>query len=565
MDGKVAAETKLRELLSSPELMQALKERRDEALRQAGRTETDESAEQVDARSLRDAALIKRIEGHHGYRSSTAKTAPRETALQDADEFSSLLKQSFKPRSERAATEVDNAVNTLVQQALADTSLIKDDVLDTIEEMIARLDEKLSAQMNEIMHAPEFQQHRERLARACTTSSNNSETDATLKLRVMNVSKNELYRDLRIYPDAKWDQSPLFKKIYEAEFGQLGGEPFGCLVGDYHFDQSAVDVRLLRDLGKIAAAAHCPFISGAAPTLMGMDSWTELSNPRDLSKIFETPDYAGWKSLRDSENSRYVALCMPRVLAREPYGAKSIPVEEFAFEEETDGHKGEKYAWMNAAYAMAANINRAYKEYGWTVRIRGVQSGGEVINLPTHTFPTDDGDVDLKCPTEIAISDRREAELSKSGPAAADPPQEHRQGGLHRRAVAVPAEEIRQCRCDRVRQPLVAHPLHVRGLALQPLPEMHGARPDRRDQGAAGSAEMAAEAGSSSMSTATRAIPARDQGARSRSPTAKVEVFADEENPGYYAARFYLRPHFQLEGMDIGMSLVSRLPGQQNK
>ena len=244
---------------------------------------------------------------------------------------------------------------------------------------------------------------------------NNSETDATLKLKVMNVSKNELYRDLRNYPDAKWDQSPLFKKIYEAEFGQLGGEPFGCLVGDYHFDQSAVDVRLLRDLGKIAAAAHCPFISGAAPTLMGMDSWTELSNPRDLSKIFETPDYAGWKSLRDSENSRYVALCMPRVLAREPYGAKSLPVEEFAFEEETDGHKGEKYAWMNAAYAMAANINRAYKEYGWTVRIRGVQSGGEVINLPTHTFPTDDGDVDLKCPTEIAISDRREAELSKSG------------------------------------------------------------------------------------------------------------------------------------------------------
>ena len=236
-----------------------------------------------------------------------------------------------------------------------------------------------------------------------------------MKLKVMNVSKNDLYRDLRNYPDAKWDQSPLFKKLYEAEFGQLGGEPYGCLVGDYHFDQSAADVRLLRDLGKIAAAAHCPFIAGAAPTLLGMDAWTELSNPRDLSKIFDTPDYAGWSSLRDSENSRYVGLCMPRVLSREPYGAKSIPVEEFNFEEETDGHKGEKYAWMNAAYAMAANINRAYKEYGWTVRIRGVQSGGEVINLPTHTFPTDDGGIDLKCPTEIAISDRREAELSKSG------------------------------------------------------------------------------------------------------------------------------------------------------
>ena len=305
----------------------------------------------------------------------------------------------------------------------------------------------------------------------------------------MNVSKKELYRDLRIYPDAKWDQSPLFKSLYEQEFGTLGGHPFGCLVGDYHFDHSAVDVRLLRDLGKIAAAAHCTFISGAAPTLMGMDSWTELINPRDLSKIFDTPDYAAWKSLRDSENSRYVGLCMPRVLAREPYGAKSLPVEEFAFEEETDGHKGEKYAWMNAAYAMAANINRAYKEYGWTVRIRGVQSGGEVINLPTHTFPTDDGGVDLKCPTEIAISDRREDELSKSGPAAAHPSQEHGQGRLHRRAVAVPAEEIRQGGSNRRRQPFGAHTLHVRDFALQPLPQMHGARPDRRDQGASGTAE----------------------------------------------------------------------------
>ena len=342
------------------------------------------------------------------------KAAEAETVVQEADEFSSLLKQSFKPRSERAATEVDNAIATLVQQALADTSVIKDDVLDTIEEMIAKLDEKLSSQMNAIIHAPEFQSI-ESAWRGLSYLVNNSETDASLKLRILNVSKNELYRDLRNYPDAKWDQSPLFKKLYEAEFGQLGGEPYGCLVGDYHFDQSATDIRLLRDLGKVAAAAHCPFIAGANSTLLGMDSWTELSNPRDLSKIFETPDYAGWKSLRDSENSRYVGLCMPRVLSREPYGAKSIPVEEFAFEEETDGHKGEKYAWMNAAYAMAANINRAYKEYGWTVRIRGVQSGGEVINLPTHTFPTDDGDVDMKCPTEIAISDRREAELSKSG------------------------------------------------------------------------------------------------------------------------------------------------------
>src|SRR6516165_3966039 len=342
--------------------------------------------------------------------------APKEAQVEtrDVDEFSALLKQSFKPRTERAATEVENAVKTLVEQALADASVIKSDVLDTIEEMIAQLDKKLSAQMNEIMHAPEFQQI-ESAWRGLKYLVFQSETDAMLKIRVMNVSKSELYRHLRLFPNAAWDQSPLFKKIYEEEFGQLGGQPYGCLIGDYSFSHLPTDVQLLRDLSKIAGAAHAPFFAAADSTLMGMDSWNELMNPRDLSKLFDTPEYAAWKSLRDSDDARYVGLCLPRVLARLPYGAKTEPVEEFDFEEETDAHVGTKYGWMNAAYAMAVNINRAYKEYGWCTRIRGVQSGGEVINLPTHTFPTDDGGVDLKCPTEIAISDRREAELSKVG------------------------------------------------------------------------------------------------------------------------------------------------------
>ena len=491
-----------------------------------------------------------------------AVTTP-EIAYQDVDDFSAILKQSFKPRSERAATEVENAINTLVQQALADTSLIKDDVLDTIEEMIARLDEKLSDQINAIIHAPEFQSI-ESAWRGLSYLVYNSETDATLKLKVMNVSKNELYRDLRNYPDAKWDQSPLFKKIYEAEFGQLGGEPFGCLVGDYYFDQSAVDVRLLRDLGKIAAAAHCPFISGAAPTLMGMDTWTELSNPRDLSKIFETPDYAAWKSLRDSENSRYMALCMPRVLARDPFGAKSVPVEDFNFEEETDGHKGEKYAWMNAAYAMAANINRAYKEYGWTVRIRGVQSGGEVINLPTHTFPTDDGDIDLKCPTEIAISDRREAELSKSGLL----PLIHRKNSD--KAAFIGAQSLyRPKKYDNV-EATASDNISSRIPYMFAVSRFsHYLKCMVRDQ--IGETKERDELQKWLQKWITQYVDGDPknssiaQKAKKPLADAKVEVFEDEENPGYYSARFYLRPHFQLEGMDIGMSLVSRLPGQKSK
>jgi type VI secretion system protein ImpC len=347
---------------------------------------------------------------------AASTTSAREATVEtrSPDEFATVLKQSFKPRSDRAATEVENAVTTLVQQALADTTVIKEDVLDTIEGMIARLDEKLSAQMNEILHAPEFQQI-ESAWRGLHYLVFNSETDSNLKIRVMNVSKNEIYRNLRLYPGARWDQSPLFKAVYEAEFGQLGGEPFGCMVGDYYFSHLPTDIQLLRDLSKVFGSAHAPFFAGADPTMLGMDSWTELANPRDIGKIFDTPDYAAWKGLRDQDDSIYVGLCMPRVRSRLPYGAKSEPVEEFAFEEDTDGHKGEKYAWMNAAYAMAVNVNRAFKEWGWCTRIRGVQSGGEVINLPTHTFPTDDGGVDLKCPTEIAISDRREHELARSG------------------------------------------------------------------------------------------------------------------------------------------------------
>ena len=217
-----------------------------------------------------------------------------ETALAEADEFSSLLKQNFKPRTERAASEVESAVQTLVTQALADSTVVKDQVLDTIEEMIARLDEKLTAQMNEVLHAPEFQQL-ESAWRGLSYLVFNSETDATLKIRVLNVGKAELYRHLKNYPGARWDQSPLFKAVYESEFGTLGGEPYGALVADFAFSHAPTDVQLLRDLSKIASASLAPLITNADPNLMGMDSWRELMNPRDIGKLMDTPDYAAWK------------------------------------------------------------------------------------------------------------------------------------------------------------------------------------------------------------------------------------------------------------------------------
>ena len=295
----------------------------------------------------------------------------------EGSEFASLLQKQFKPQSDRARDEVESAVRTLAQHALEKTALIGSDVVESINAMIAEIDKKLSEQINAIVHNPDFQAL-ESAWRGLHHLVNNTETDEMLKIRVMNISKKDLHKTLRKFKGATWDQSPIFKKLYEEEFGQLGGEPYGCLVGDYYFDHNAPDVEMLGELSKISAAIHAPFISGTAPSLFQMESWQELSNPRDLTKIFTTPEYAGWRSLRESDDAKYIGLTMPRFLARRPYGAKSNPVEEFNFEEDTAAADSSKYTWANAAYAMAVNINRSFKLYGWCSRIRGIESGGSV-------------------------------------------------------------------------------------------------------------------------------------------------------------------------------------------
>ncbi|HVS76899.1 MAG TPA: type VI secretion system contractile sheath large subunit, partial [Steroidobacteraceae bacterium] len=340
----------------------------------------------------------------------TQASAPGAAAL-EADQLSSLLQKEFKPKTDRARSEVETAVRTLAEQALRETAVVSEDVVGTIKAIIAEIDQKLTEQVNLILHHEKFQRL-EGAWRGLSHLVNNTETDEMLKIRVMNISKKDLGKTLKKYKGVAWDQSPIFKKLYEEEYGQLGGEPFGCLVGDYQFDHTPPDVELLGQIGQVAAAAHAPFIAAAAPSLMGMDSWQQLANPRDLAKIFGAPDYAAWRSLRESDDAKYVGLAMPRFLARLPYGAKTSPVEEFDFEEETGAGDHSKYTWANSAYAMAVNVNRSFKLYGWCSQIRGVESGGAVEGLPVHTFPSDDGGVDMKCPTEIAISDRREAELA---------------------------------------------------------------------------------------------------------------------------------------------------------
>jgi type VI secretion system protein ImpC len=330
------------------------------------------------------------------------------------DDFASLIQKEFKPTDDARASRIELAVQTLAQQALSDANVIGDDVFTTLDAMRAALDKKLTDQVNQIIHHEDFQKM-ESAWRGLNYMVMNTSTGKDLKIRVLNISKEECRKMFRQFRDAAWDQSPLFKKVYEAEFGQLGGQPYGAFVCDYAFDHSAPDLEVLKGLAKIGGAAHAPIISAAAPGLLGMESWQELANPRDLAKQFDATDYVAWRAFRESPDSRYLALTMPRFLGRPIYGAKTEPVDQFDFEEDVGGGEHDKHLWLNAAYAMGVRITEAFKTYGWCTRIRGVESGGTVEGLPTAAFPTDDGGTDLKCPTEIAISDRREAELSKAG------------------------------------------------------------------------------------------------------------------------------------------------------
>jgi type VI secretion system protein ImpC len=488
----------------------------------------------------------------------TQKETQAAAGTMEVSEFASLLNKEFKPVTEGAKSEVQAAVTTLAQQALASSRLISTDVVQTINAMIAEIDRKMSEQINKIMHHPDFQQL-EGAWRGLHYLVNNSETDDQLKIRVMNISKKELHKTLKRFKGAAWDQSPIFKKLYEEEYGTLGGEPFGCLVGDYYFDHSPMDVELLGEMSKVAAAAHAPFIAASSPTLFGMESWQELANPRDLTKIFSVPEYAGWRSLRESEDSRYIGLAMPRFLARRPYGAKTNPVEEFNFEEDANGPDSKNYTWANAAYAMAVNINRSYKLYGWCSRIRGIESGGAVEGLPTHTFPTDDGGVDIKCPTEIAISDRREAELAKNGfmpliykknsdfaafigaqslqkPAEYDDPDASANAQLAARLPYLFAT----CRFAHYLKCIVRDKIG----SFREAPQMQAWLQDWILNYVDGDPVHSSEE------------------TKARRPLAGAEVIVEpvEGNPGYYTSKFFLRPHYQLEGLTVSLRLVSKLP-----
>ena len=491
---------------------------------------------------------------------SGTETAPQAGAAgvvtQEASEFASLLNREFKPKTDRAREAVEQAVQTLAQQALANTALISGDSLRSIEAMIAAIDAKLSEQINIIMHHEDFQQL-ESAWRGLHYHINNTETDEMLKIRVLNISKKELGRTLKKFRGTAWDQSPIFKKLYEEEYGQFGGSPYGLLVGDYEFDHGPQDVQLLGDIAQVAAAAHAPFISAAAPTVMQMESWGELANPRDLTKIFQTPEYAAWRSLRESEDSRYLGLCMPRFLSRLPYGEKTEPVDEFHFEEDTEGADSSKFCWSNAAYAMATNITRAFKLYGWCTRIRGIESGGAVEGLPAYTFPTDDGGVDMKCPTEIAISDRREAELAKNGFM----PLIHKKNSDFAAFIGAQSLQKPQEYDDpaatananlSARLPYMFASCRFAHYLKCMVRDKIGSTMSKDQLQAWLTNWIIQYVGPTDASESYKAThPLSD---------AAVVLEENEENPGYYSAKFFLKPHYQLEGLTVSLRLVSRVP-----
>ncbi len=475
-------------------------------------------------------------------------------------EAASLLDEVIKvtrPQDDREAERTKTYFRRFLDQMVKPGHVVSNDVEANIKHWIGEIDKNLTAQLNEVMHDPKFQEM-EGTWRGLHYLVHQTETGESLKIRVLNVTKKELFKDLE--KAAEFDQSTLFKKIYEEEYGQLGGKPYGMLVGDYQFGRSPEDISLLKMISQVAAAAHSPFVASASPKMFNMDRFDELPKPRDMAKIFESVEFAAWTSFRESEDSRYTALTLPRVLSRLPYGNEFRRVSEFNFEESVDGSDHSKYAWMNAAWAYAARITDSVAKWGWMARTRGVEGGGKVEGLPVHTFKTDDGDVAMKCPTEIAISDRREFELSNlgflpllhnkdtdnavfMGAQSCQKPQKYFDPAANSNAELSAKFNLMLCTSR------FAHYLKV--MARNKIGSFMETADCSRWLNEWIGNYCVDPNGASDATKAQR--PLSD---------ARVDVRAVEGKPGWFEAVAYLRPHFQMETLTTSMRLVAEIPKQ---
>ncbi len=490
--------------------------------------------------------------------STDAKKAEAQGATieqESAGLLDQIITKTKIGRDTEQKTQSRQQLATFVEEVLKGSLKRSKDVETTISSRIAEIDLLLSKQLNEVLHAPEFQKL-EGSWRGLHYLVSQSETSTSLKIRVLNCSKKELLRNFENASD--FDQSVVFKKVYEEEYGTFGGAPIGALIGDFEFSRTAEDMALLEQISHVAAAAHAPFLSAADPQMFNWDDFTEITGPRDLAKVFDTVEYAKWKSFRDSEDARYVGLALPHILMRLPYGPDTTPVETFNFKEDVDGTDHKKYLWGNAAYALGTRLTTAFAKYGWCAAIRGAEGGGLVEGLPTHTFQTDEGDVALKCPTEIAITDRREKELADLGFV----PLVHCKGTDYAAFFSVQsAQKVKKYDTD-------AANANAR-LSAQ-LPYLmavsrfaHYLKVMMRDK--IGSFVSRSECErflnqwisnyvtpDDNATAATKAqYPLRD---------AKIEVVEAPGKPGVYKAVAFLRPHFQLDELSVSLRLVAELP-----
>jgi type VI secretion system protein ImpC len=482
--------------------------------------------------------------------SQPALTSATETSLLDQ-----IVEQGRLGKDPAARERGKDMVKQFVSEVLAGQITMARDTEVMLNARIAQIDHLISLQLNEIMHAPEFQKL-EGSWRGLHYLLSQSETSEMLKIKVLNVSKKELLRDLQRAPE--FDQSALFKKVYEEEYGVFGGAPFGALLGDYEFGKSGQDIELLEKISQVAAAAHAPFITGTSPEMLNLESFTQLDAPRDLAKVFDTTEYARWKNFRQSEDSRYVALTLPRMLLREPYGPETVPVEAFNFNEQVDGTDHEKYLWGNAAWALGSRVTQAFALYGWCACIRGVESGGLVEGLPTHNFRTDSGDVAMKCPTETPVTDRREKELADLGFA----PLVHQKNTANACFFSVQsAQKPKVYSSD-------AATANARISAQLPYifavsRFAHYLKAMMRDK--IGGYMSKSEAQTFLNNWIANYVVGNDDAplaTKAKRPLkeANVEVQDVPGKPGAYRAVAFLRPHFQLDELSVSMRLVAELP-----
>ncbi|MDN0074137.1 type VI secretion system contractile sheath large subunit [Crenobacter sp. SG2303] len=481
---------------------------------------------------------------------SSAQAAGESISLLD-----SIIEQSRIATNDQEKGHTRDLIGELVDQVLEGTVTVSRDLTASMDARIAEIDSLISAQLNEIMHHGEFQKL-EASWRGLKYLIAESETSTMLKIKVLNVSKKDLVKDFK--SASEFDQSALFKKIYEEEYGTFGGAPYAALVGDYEFTRHPEDFYLMDELSHVAAAAHAPLISAAAPGLFGLESFTDIGKPRDLAKIFDTVEYVKWKSFRESEDSRYVGLVLPHVLGRLPYGRDNVPVEEFDFEENVDGADHGKYLWSNAAYAYAARLTSAFAQFGWLAAIRGVEGGGLVEGLPVHTFKTDDGEVALKCPTEVAITDRSEKLLSDLGLISL----------VHCKntdyAAFFSGQSVQKAKTYNTDSANANARLSTQLPYIFAVSRIaHYMKSIMRDKiGSFASRQNVQDYLNTWLAQFVLLDDSASQEAKSKYPLreARVDVVEVPGKPGVYRAAAFLRPHFQLDELTISLRLVADLP-----